>query len=272
MKYIRTNILLKSDNPIRLNEWTGSTIRGAICNKLLRNDCVRKDHNCKECNMRDICANAILFQGKASGQPANPIVINTNYYGVKDLCSNIVEFELVLVGHAVLVYKNILDILQEGIDICYKKFKLLKYDEDVQIEELKNIELSNHIKIVFESGVNLEWLALKEDLTFRNFIRAVLIRTKVMYTSLGIESNYSYQDLLEKAEKIELVSQKKEIVTLNRKNKQKDKLVSLKCINGTFEYKGDMSEFIPYISLCSLINIGKWCTMGLGRFKVINVR
>lgn len=264
IKYIRDKITIKSDRPIRLNQWTGSTLRGAICNKLMQ-DCIRRDRNCGECDSYVMCPNAILFNNKMTKENIiNPVIINSNYYGIDNIMTNTIEFELVLFGSGLLVYNNVLEVLKEGVDISHTNFKLCKHTEDIEIESLKNLELSNHIKVSFDSPLNLRWLKIGAKFEFNDLMKAILIRTKAVYDLMNMEQDYRYLDLLEKAEKVEVVRQDTSYVNMVR-NSKKNGENKLKCLAGSVEYIGDVSEFIPYMSLASLVNIGKWCSMGLGR-------
>lgn len=267
IKYIKDKITIKSDKPIRLNQWTGSTLRGAICNKLMQ-DCIRKDRNCGECDHYIMCPNAILFNNKQTKENIiNPIIINSNYYGIDNILTNTIEFELVLFGSGLIVYNNVIEVLKQGVNICHTDFKLCKHTENIEIEGFKDLELGEHIKVSFESPLNLRWLKVGARFEFRDLMKAILIRTKAVYDLMEIEQDYSYLDLLEKAEKIKLVKQNTSYVSVTRYSKKAGEN-KIKCLVGSVEYEGDVSEFVPYLSLACVVNIGKWCSMGLGRVSV----
>lgn len=267
IRYIRDKITIKSDKPVRLNQWTGSTLRGAICNKLMK-DCIRKDRNCAECESYIMCPNAILFNNKQTKESTiNPVIINSNYYGIENIWTNTIEFELVLFGTGLIAYNNVIEALKDGIVVGNANFKLCKHDENIEIKGLKDLDLGDTIRVSFDSPLNIRWLEVGAKFEFRDLMKAILIRTKAVYDLMEIEQDYSYLDLLKKAEKIKLAKQDTSYVSVTRYSKKAGEN-KIKCLVGSLEYVGDMSEFIPYLSLACVVNIGKWCSMGLGRISI----
>lgn len=51
-------------------------------------------------------------------------------------------------------------------------------------------------------------------------------------------------------------------------NRQKAK-IKLDCLSGKVLYKGDITEFMPYLRIAEIIHVGKGTAMGLGKIKII---
>lgn len=282
---LNIDIILKSDSKATLNNWCGSTIRGALSNSLMHRYCKSKDKNCSKCMNHNFCPVGIVFNtaNNEDGQlNTNPVIINAFY--AKDTITNEIKFNLVLFGNATMAIQNILIELLSGIELGRNRtvFKLKNAyysgtDESIfekgklgvlKLHKYPEITLnSNVLHVKFESPMVCKQSI--KDMSFKSFIRACLIRDKAIYNTLGIEIDFDYKDLLEKAENIEVSNSSLNLFKLARCSKTKQRVTEIAGKIGDITYTGDFSEFIPYISMAQEFNIGKWCTMGLGKFKVI---
>lgn len=281
---VKVRLRLTSMYSIELNSWTGSTIRGAISNKLMLKYCFNKRHNCGDCISRNTCPISILFNASSAEDKklnTNPIVINAFYKDTSET-HNSIDFELSLFGNGIMAFQTIMlelkDGIQPGKSMALFKLTEAKYSSgkdvfvkgiirEIDVNDIVPLKIeSNILKVTFQSP-----LVIKEsfrDMTFKSFVRACLIRSKAVSNTVGIELDYAYRELVEKANRVKTLENSIDNYSLIRYSKTKNTRTSITGRIGQVQYEGDFTEFIPYISIAQEFNIGQWCTMGLGRFTV----
>lgn len=278
---LKVDLVLKSENPIKLNGWTGSTLRGALSHRMMKRYCKNKVKDCATCNNNCTCCIGVLFNTAKQNSKeltTNPIVINSNYENGR--VSNEIKCNMVLFGNGTMFLQNIIMELTEGIEIGHTKelFKLESANYTGTNEELVSngvvcsikfcdtqpIKADNQLKITFESP----WAAKKsfDELSFTDFIRACLIRTMAVYNTVGIPLDMDYHGLLDKSASIKRVQKEIESSKAIRYSSRRKSVMNIPVITGELVYEGELTEFLPYIAVAQEFNIGKMCSMGLGKF------
>lgn len=273
MFYTHTNIILRSEKPITLNSWTGSTLRGAISKALMKQDCREKNKNCKTCSKAQVCTNALLFNNKQNGSDitANPIVLNITQKcdGIK---TNTIDFELILIGKGVLAQYSLIDTLNKGIKIYNPEdgtdviFRLYKCGETITEEVKPKLLSSKGIRVEFESPTILK--DSMQDLSPVSFMRAVLIRNKAVKGLVEQKPLDGYMSACDDMrDNVEVGTKSIKNVTQERKSITHGKMVRSGVV-GYIEYKGDFTPYAEQLAVAEKFNIGKMCSMGSGKIKI----
>lgn len=272
MIYTRADLVLQSEKPITINGFTGSTIRGAICNQLMRS-CTQENKNCKECDNCTLCTNFLLFNGCKDGvADTNPIIINVSY-SLEGVKTNTISFELVLVGKGILAFNSLLDTFKLGIRIKnysdkeYVTFKL-KECNNVITEDIKPKLLSTDgIRVEIENPVILK--DSMRDMAPESFMRAVLIRNKTIGEITNHHSELSYlQACSDVRENMEVKGDNLKEVNRERYSTRTHTKMRHKGLYGYIEYKGDFTPYAEQLAVAEKFNIGKLCSMGSGKIRI----
>lgn len=273
MKIVKLETTLKAENNIWLPDFLGSTLRGALISRLSKKYCTSKNLECRQCK-NHICINKQLFNNwdetQGNNTSANPIIINAKTLHNP---SNQIELEIILLGSAVIYSEIIANTLEEGLIIKNKEL-FVATDVDTTIIDLDSIEnkySSGKIKVSLQSQTSLPSSMMGLD--FKQFIRAILIRYKAVGEILGLDMNYSYKELTESAnDKVSLENKSINIKELVRKSSRTDKKNTVPCIVGELVYSGDFSDYYKYLNIIEYLNMGKWCTMGLGKINIEEIK
>lgn len=273
MNIVKLETTLKAENNIWLPDFLGSTLRGALISRLSKKYCTSRNLECRQCE-NHICINKQLFNNweetQSNNTSANPIIINAK---TLQNPSNQIELEIILLGSAIIYTEIIVDTLKEGIFIKNKELFTATNVETsiIDTELIKNKYSSGKIKVELLSETSIPSSMMSLD--FKQLIRAVLIRYKAVGETLGLNMNYSYKELTEAANsKIKLENRNIKTTELIRKSSRTDKKNTVPCIVGELVYSGDFSDYYKYLNIIEYLNIGKWCTMGLGKISIKEIK
>lgn len=283
---MKVDITLKSDRAIRLNDWTGSTIRGALSHNLMRKRCISKDKKCEECSIK-VCPVGVLFNTPKHNTKqilSNPIIVESFSNNEQ---TDTINIHLTLFGTGTMYLQNILMELEDGI--CIGNTRTVFYLESARYSEtgeeifkdglLTKVRYTSPKKLDIEDSMKITLITplyAKDSfisLEFEQFMRAVLLRVEAVYRTVGITDYIPRKELLDKASNIKVLNKRLYVKRMVRKSSNKGEMC-INTINGTITYKAedefDFQQFLPYIAIAQEFYIGKMCTMGLGRFKVEN--
>lgn len=281
---VKLDIVLKSEKPVILNNWTSSSIRGALSNRMMHRYCKIRDNDCSKCDNFNTCTVSVLFNAEKhqdNRMLSNPIIINS--FCKENTISDTINMQLILFGKGIMFLQHIILELVEGIYINSAGKKVLFKLDDISYTDseeqvlnagilcslhtssVKDINIGNKLVIDFKSPVRLKESFIK--LEFKDFMRAVLIRLKSVYNTAGVDYVIPYNELLEASAEVKLDKRNIYLKNIIRASKSNGKN-EVPVLVGSLVYSGDFDRFIPYILLAQDFNIGKWCTMGLGNFTV----
>lgn len=281
---VKVDITLKSEKAVILNNWTSSSIRGALSNRMMHRYCKIKDNDCSKCSNFKTCAVSTLFNAEKHQDNkliSNPIIINS--FCNDNTISDTINMQLVLFGNGIMFLQHIILELSDGIYINSAGEKVLfkldsiKYTDskenmldngilcNLHMSSVKDISIKDRLVVEFNTPVRLKDSFTK--LEFKDFMRAVLIRLKAVYNTAGIEYEIPYNELLDSCCSIKLEKRNIRFKKAIRASKSRGKN-EVPVLTGKLVYSGNLDKFIPYLALAQDFNIGKWCTMGLGKFTI----
>ena len=255
MNVLKSNIVLQLEVPTVLNSWSGSTLRGALHNafETLGDDTSRK-------------ANDVLFN---TATKDNSLITNTIIINGRDKhdISKTADFEITLFGDGINYYGSIIDVLKNGVELNGVK-AVLKYDSSELVEVESKLDISGDTLVVlFQTPVNFKKSFM--DLSFRSILRACLLREKAVKKTCGLDYDMDYDGLLAEADKVEKTLTKLKKVDMVRNGSLG--VTHVPCLVGFIKYKGDFTKFNEHLAFVQNFNIGKWCSMGLGKIEFMGV-
>jgi CRISPR-associated endoribonuclease Cas6 len=80
--------------------------------------------------------------------------------------------------------------------------------------------------------------------------------------------NLDYRGLMAQAKEVQALPSNVRWVEWDRYSHRQDRWIPLGGLLGRVEYKGDVTPFLPYLSLGELVGVGNNCAFGLGRFQI----
>ena len=213
MKYIRIQCIMQSENSVQLNDFLGSTIRGAIISEISKNYCTKSSIDCTSCNFGVTCPNMILFHMKDYKQDnrvSNPIVINA-----MQLSSTMIKLDILLFAIGITSAQSIVDILKNGI-------KLGKTREQFKVDELYTLDSNNgqHKNIVLAetkesddrvTRITIDFLSqthIQKDcmtLDFTSFLKCCMYRYMSINKLTNSEPVIEFNKLVEESSEIKTV-------------------------------------------------------------------
>ena len=255
MKVLKSNIVLQLERPTILNNWSGSTLRGALYSSF--------NHIGDE---KSKAANEVLFN---TGNKDNSLITNTIVIAGwdTDKISNKANFEITLFGEGIGYYDSILNILKNGVDLNGVRATLSsEQSAEVNVETKLSIT-GDTLTLLFQTPVHFKKSFL--DLSFKNMLRAMLLREKAVKKTCGMDYDMDYDGLLDEADKIQKILVKVRKVDMVRNGTTG--VMHVPCLVGFVKYKGDFSKFNEHLAFARYFNIGKWCSMGLGKIEFMEV-
>lgn len=110
---------------------------------------------------------------------------------------------------------------------------------------------------------------LCDDPQFHILIRNLLRRlSSLNYFHCNQKLELPFKEIIEKAERIELVDNQTKWHDWSRYSGRQKKKMKLGGMAGMATYKGDLADFMPLLVLGSWVNIGKQTGFGLGRYEI----
>ena len=290
----------------RLPGYLGSTLRGALGWALKKTNCVLRRQQCNSCLLREQCAYAWIFEtekyqigdGRTINARPHPFVMQPYEIsaGVKQQGDDF-SFSMLLFDRAndllpQLIYavqlmgeggigagrrqglgRFQLETVQAGEQTIYTAEKaVLEQCQDlsnIEFEEIPDQAISA-VQITLHTPLRLkQGNRLKRDLPFHILIRAGLRRIAALEEAYGGgEPDLDYRGLVKRAEQVQIADSHIRWQELFRYSNRQQTKVSLSGLVGTVMYKGILSEFMPILHYCELVNVGKQTVFGLGRISV----
>ncbi len=306
LSYLKIKIECICEEEAILPSYSGSALRGALGSELKKISCI-KDYgsDCLKCEYASKCCYTYFFvnmQGSRKDMPyankTNPGPFIIEPPGVpkrKYKTGERLRFNLILTGEstAYLPYFiiSVENMLQKGIGTGKYAFRLkdirdfytnevVYTDGRLNHENIRintwNMETDNknaaikEIKIrfltpfryIFEGKVN-------SNLDFTVFIKNVFRRVSILSSIYcGYELNMNYSSMLDKALKITVAESKLSWYDWQRYSSKQDAKIKMGGFIGDIVFKGDITPFVKFIEIGSVIHIGKGCTMGMGKYEM----
>lgn len=269
---------MQATHPVKISRWTGSMIRGAIKSALAYKHCKNiRYENCNKCKYED-CPNKFLFDRKETGSgriEANLVVLDTPFFENDTVTDNL-EF-------SIIVFENIFDevgilreLLTEGIRmgeprVLWQAVKFEESEDTIQIPDYKqNTDKICSCRVYFDTPVvSNQTSEIKGiNLTPENFVKLVTRRLAGISNTAELGYMVPYAELIQDASNFAIIHNNLTDIELLRKSTTKNRIDCVKAKCGSIELSGRLESFYPYLKLISNLNIGKECTMGLGKYSV----
>ncbi|MCD6271347.1 MAG: CRISPR system precrRNA processing endoribonuclease RAMP protein Cas6 [Deltaproteobacteria bacterium] len=125
------------------------------------------------------------------------------------------------------------------------------------------------LKLICETPLRLKFEnRLKAELPFHVLVRAMLRRVSSLFNWYGAgEPPLDYKGLVKKAASVQTLDSSLKWFDWKRYSFRQNKSMLMGGITGSITFKGDLTEYLPIIELCSKVHLGKQTSFGLGKIK-----
>ena len=145
-----------------------------------------------------------------------------------------------------------------------KKIQPLPSDQ----EELSD----NHFKVrvTLETPLRVKFEnRLKAELPFHVLVRAMLRRISSLFNVYGNgEPPLDYKGLINRAENVRIAENALEWFDWRRYSNRQERSMFMGGMVGSIVYEGSLEEYLPILSFCERVHLGKNTSFGLGKVKV----
>lgn len=271
-------VTLKSDHAVNVGKWTSSMLRGAIKSALAHQHCTSLQYeNCNKCRYED-CPNKFLFDRKEIGCgtiQANLVILDAPFYD-EDETTDTLDFK-------VIIFENLcdeVDILRElftsGIRmgkprVLWHATQFIEDEEQIDFPEYTpNSDKVSSCVIKFETPVvSNKLLEIKGcKLTPENLVKVMTVRLAGISNMAELGYEVPYKQLIEDSKDFVINKTGLSKIQMCRKSTTKNRIDTVTANIGELKLIGKLDSLHPFLKLISNLNIGKECTMGLGKFSV----
>lgn len=298
--------LLAREN-ITLPPYKGATLRGGFGVTFRHICCVnKKTNNCEKCILKEKCAYSYIFETspprfteklrnlKDIPRPfviEPPLDIKSDYSR-----GEILKFNLILVGKAIEYLPYFIFTFKElghrGIGKHRGEYELLRIanlqDEtvyDSQNESIKNTdsmvnlddvlnqisEINHNLSLSFITPTRIKFendLVVKPE--FHILIRSLLHRLSALfYFHCQQELELDYKTLIHESESVSIKHSDLKWNDWRRYSSRQEEEMKLGGFTGKVTYQGNFEPFLSLILLGEYTHVGKACTFGLGKYKIL---
>lgn len=307
LPFARFQLELLVVEPIELNRFVGTTLRGSFGITLKENVCIFKHYkSCTDCLARYVCAYSFLFE-----TPIQPSQRQLFTHGeiaphpyILELPSNPtplykegdkINFTIILLGKAIDYLPYVIHVFEKlsekGLGKGRGKFILAK----VALSQNNPLSLYRHDtqQLLLEFPIDyvrleppatscheltIDFLtptSIKQDgklvrqLRFETLFYAILRRLKVLNALYGSGEPLEVPpEIIDNAQRITLINRKTHWDTYERFSGRQKKLLEVGGIVGQLTFQGELTPFIPYFRAGEILHIGKNTSFGLGQYRI----
>ena len=295
------------ESPIRLPEYAGSTLRGALGHALKKTACMTRQSDCKTCPLYRSCPYPAIFAPpppethslqKFSEIPApfivEPPAWGERHYGKGDILS----FEFILIGRALaqlplIVYAweralttgiakgdgtakllrvSLIEAHAETIIYSQEEGQIKPHDAELvgagsETQQADPQQISLHIETPLRIQHNGH-PKHPNQLTSRDLLMTLLRRIALISEfHVGKKLELNFMELGEAANQIESTKRLTWQDWTRYSNRQKQEM-TLGGVMGEWQLSGNLQPFIPILKLGQWLHIGKNASFGLGRYQL----
>lgn len=107
-------------------------------------------------------------------------------------------------------------------------------------------------------------------LEFHMLLRSLLRRLSALsYFHHGNEWQVDFTELIKRAERVSKTADHTRWVDWERYSRRQDARMRLGGVVGQVTYRGDLAEFLPILKLGEIVHVGKACTFGMGKYRIL---
>lgn len=277
--YIIMDVKMRAASPVSLPEWMSSTIRGAIGTEMLSCLCKDGSYKCENCS--ENCSAGLLFSTATSDkseEALNPYIISGDEFDGEFL-----KFRMTLFSTGTRAVSDVVSVLRKGLNLGSGRthFSLESitdsmtgktiFDGLLQLEaEVHKYEFCDEqakcIRVDFLSPYKTKISV--EKFEFEQLMRAALRRVSTVYRQLGSEPGFDYKGLISRAADVITLEKHTELFRTQRYSNRSGSKMDVTGFTGYEVFKGELSEFMPFLRIAEIIHLGKMCVMGLGEIKI----
>jgi len=291
----------QTTSPLKLNDYSGSMLRGAFGHALRKQACVTNMQNCHACMLYKQCAYPQVFSAPAQAATLqkfttipNPFIIEPPALGERQLNrKESFSFSMVLIGKAIKHLPIIISAwntaLQQGLGKQHTAVKLQtvvfepmqKAETIIYKNETKELLQAPEFKMppirpTQQLTINLltplhikkQGIAIRNNLTGRDFLMALVRR----YYLLQQFHSHHYQapdfsELAIQASQVECQSSLEWYEWQRYSSRQKQKM-AFNGVLGELTLTGELTPFLPLLQAGQWLHAGNKTTFGMGRYQI----
>jgi len=302
LKAHRYQINCKTLAPLKLNDYSGSMLRGAFGRALYKQACVTKMDNCQQCLLFTQCAYPNVFATPAPKQSAlqkfsaipNPFIIEPPPMGEMQLKKGErFSFNLVLIGQAISHLPLIIyaweKALQNGLgkekasvsldsivfepkqaaeQIIYNQQKILSTAPEFRPPNTQALEEIT-LKFITPLHIKKHGKVMAETLTARDFLMALIRRYYLLQEFHG--KDYEAPDFTKLAKNAEQINCQADLqwYEWQRYSSRQKQKMTFGGVIGTIKLSGELTAFLDILQSGQWLHVGSKTTFGMGRYQII---
>ena len=252
-----------------LSEFIGNTLRGALGESIIRRCCKTQSAICTDCRHSQDCALYRVYKtpdnmlGVAGATP-NPYIINVPYTKKRDYKEGeSISFAVLLVGNARRFEQDILAAIENMY--CEKLSALRQVSAEkssISWNDEGELDSVDSVKLQFLTPTHIPQVMAERDRTkfFYPFMDAMFARISLLLDLYGDADFILPYALLYRKPDV------KAVCSFESAKIQQEEF-NFSGIAGEVSFSGALTKYMPYISLGSIIHIGKMTTRGCGEFR-----
>ncbi|MDX9819109.1 MAG: CRISPR system precrRNA processing endoribonuclease RAMP protein Cas6 [Desulfococcus multivorans] len=308
LQYGKYTFTCKLDAPAILPEYKGSTFRGVFGTAFKHAVCALKHPTCDDCPLRRHCLYTVVFETPLAVSPKSDLRVSATPHPFvlqppKTRKQNFAQgdafqFTLLLFGEVNAQFRyffhafqeagrtgigkringrrpsfHIIDIHSGGQSIYVLETGLPTNENGVEwltVTSGSTSEKTDRVHLTLKSPLRFKFKnRIERDLPFHLLVRAMLRRISSLFIAYADgEPNLDYKGLLERAEKVRTAKKHLFWHDWERYSNRQKQRMPMSGIAGDIVYEGELDEFMPFIDICSKLNIGKNTAFGLGKIGV----
>jgi hypothetical protein len=278
--------------PIKLPEYSGSTLRGSFGHALRQLSCVTRAKTCLDCLLIQTCPYTRIFEPPPAtffslATPPVPYIIEPPDWGVREyLPGEIILFNFILMGRELKQFPLTLMAWQRafarGVGPARGKAQLVSvkhenkiiYQPGISVIEhnqyisLDNIKAPKSVTLEFITPLRLQVngkATPPSRLNVRALLTSLMRRASVL---AGYDKTIDFSNVASLAEEVQSEVNMQWRDWTRRSSRQKSTMQLGGCI-GNWTLTGDLDPFWDYLQLGVYLHAGKEASFGLGQYKII---
>jgi len=301
--FSRFTFELRAKETLSLPPYKGSTLRGAFGHAFKSVVCIKRDRECSTCLVRGTCVYMYVFETPLPGGASlmtkythapHPFVLcpplgeKTAYSPGESL-----SFGLTLIGKALPYLPYFIYAFERmgerglgkdrgafsfsrvlnGHGVLYDEdTKILKYSPPLTLGDIlpHASTIVQGIRLTFLTPTRLKYIEkLTGEPEFHIIIRNLLRRLSILsYFHCGEEFAIDFKALIRRAEGVKMTEHDFQWVDWERYSSRQGIRMKMGGFMGTVTYEGDLTEFLPFLTLGQYVHVGKGTSFGLGHYQL----
>ncbi len=300
IEYSKVKVGLECMEEALLPDYLGSTLRGVLGIELKKCVCTKDLYEiCPNCEEKYSCAYTFFFNHIEQNVNTKNMQTLPNSFVIEPISDNklifhkgdCLEFNIIFIGvnigYMPLFINALEKVADSGLSAQRKNFRLADiedcsahkkvYSDGIFnprnimvmrcIENLK-FNKATELRINFNTPFRFKSQGkITDGLNFELFMRNIFRRTSALSRLYcNREWELDYKAFLEEARNITVKNANLKWHDWERFSSTHKSKIKMGGIVGEIVFGGDITKFLPYIHIGSIVHIGKGCTFGLGKY------